>query len=186
MVRMRVKYGKRLSMGIILSREPQLEKPDLVACWPGIGNIGLVAVDTLRGQMRAEELGEIEPYDFFYPKKVVIKVSVLQQLEFPVSKFYFKRLIKKDLMLFIAEEQPSQGGGLYAGGKKAYQMANLVLDVAEKFGSRRVYTSGAAVAPTHHLLKPRVWAVTSSEDMNREVKGYENTVLMGEIEGGGR
>jgi len=64
-------------------------------------------------------------------------------------------------------------------------MANLVLDVAERFGCRRVYTSGAAVALTHHALKPRVWAVTSTDDLIKEVKSYENTILMGEIEGTG-
>ena len=48
-------------MGIRLYKEPELEKPDMVACWPGIGNIGIIAVDTLRGQIRAEELGEMAP-----------------------------------------------------------------------------------------------------------------------------
>lgn len=172
-------------MGIKLYQEPKLEKPDMIASWPGIGNIGLIAVDTLRGQVQAEELGEIEPWDFFYPKKVIIKAGVLEDLGFPSNKFYYKRLEKKDLIFFIGEEQPTDGGRIYAEGMKAYQMANLVLDVAEKFGCQRVYTSGAAVALTHHTLKPRVWAVTSSDDLNKEVKRYENAILMGEVEGAG-
>ncbi len=172
-------------MGIRLYQEPKLEKPDMVASWPGIGNIGIIAVDTLRGQIRAEGLGEIEPWDFFYPRKVIIKAGVLEDLEFPSNKFYYKRLGKKDLIFFIGEEQPTDGGRMYAEGGKAYQMANLVLDVAERFGCQRVYTSGAAVALTHHALKPRVWAVTSRDDLNKEVKSYENTILMGEIEGRG-
>ena len=172
-------------MEIRLHKEPKLEKPDLVASWPGIGNIGVIAVDTLRGQTRAEELGEIEPWDFFYPRKVLIKGGILEDLEFPSSKFYYKRLGKKDLIVFIGEEQPTGGGRMYAEGRKAYEVANLVLDVAERFGCRRVYTSGAAVALTHHTMKPRVWAVTSTEDLTKEVKSYDNTVLMGEIEGRG-
>ncbi|MFQ6122127.1 MAG: PAC2 family protein [Dehalococcoidales bacterium] len=172
-------------MGVRLYQQPSLKKPDMIACWPGIGNIGLIAVDTLRGQIQARELGEIEPWDFFYPRKVIIKASVLEDLEFPSNKFYYKRLGKKDLIFFIGEEQPTDGEGMYAEGRKAYQMANLVLDVAERFGCRRVYTSGAAVALTHHTLKPKVWAVTSRDDLNREVKSYENTILMGEVEGVG-
>jgi hypothetical protein len=74
---------------------------------------------------------------------------------------------------------------VYAEGRKAYQMANLVLDVAERFKCRRVYTSGAAVALTHHTIKPRVWAVPNSETLIQEIKGYENTVLMSDIEGRG-
>jgi hypothetical protein len=174
-------------LGIRLYKEPELEKPDMVAAWSGIGNIGLIAVDTLRGQIQAEELGEIDPWDFFYPKKLTIKASILEDLEFPGSKFYYKRLGTKDLIFFIGEEQPTDGGRMYARGKKAYQMANLVLDVAERFGCRRVYTAGAAVALTHHELKPRVWAATDRRDLIKEVKSCENTVLMSEIEdkGGG-
>jgi proteasome assembly chaperone (PAC2) family protein len=172
-------------LGIRLYTEPKLRKPDMVASWPGIGNIGLIAVNTLRGQVRAEELGEIEPWDFFYPRRVIIKDGILADLEFPSNKFYYQRLEEKDLIIFVGEEQPIDGGRVYAEGKKAYQIANLVLDVAERFGCQRIYTSGAAVALTRHTLKPRVWAVTSSESLIKEVKSYENTILMSEIEGRG-
>src|SRR4030043_458415 len=145
-------------MGIRLRVEPKLENPVLIASWPGIGNIGLIAVNTLVGMVRAEELGEIEPWDFFYPKKVSIRNGVLEDLEFPANSFYFKKTEKRDLLFFIGEEQPASGGRTYAEGTQAFQMGNLVLDVAMKFGGRRVYTSGAAVAPIHHTLRPRVWA----------------------------
>jgi proteasome assembly chaperone (PAC2) family protein len=172
-------------MGIRLYEEPQLENPILVASWPGIGNIGIVAVDTLRGALGAKEFGEIEPWDFFYPKQVLIRKGVLESLEFPSSKFYLKRAGGKDIVFFIGEEQPTEGGRMYAEGRKAYHMANLVLDVAEKFKCRRVYTSGAAVALIHHTAKPRVWAVPNSESLLLELRGYRNTVLMSDIEGRG-
>jgi proteasome assembly chaperone (PAC2) family protein len=172
-------------MGIRLYQKPQLENPILVASWPGIGNIGIIAVDTLREILGADEFGEIEPWDFFYPKQVLIRKGVLEHLEFPSSKFYFKRIERKDIIFFIGEEQPTKGGRMYAEGRKAYHMANLVLDVAEKFKCRRIYTSGAAVALTHHTTKPRVWAVPNSENLIPEMRGYENTVLMSDIEGKG-
>jgi len=157
----------------------------MVASWPGIGNIGIIAVDTLRNMLDAEDLGEIEPWDFFYPKKVLIRNGELKDLEFPSSKFYFKRTGEKDLLFFIGEEQPADGGRTYAEGKKAYQMANLVLDVAQRFGCQRVYTSGAAVAPIHHTTRPKVWAVPNTRGLIDEVKSYENTILMSEVEGRG-
>jgi len=169
-------------MGIRLYQEPHLENPILVAGWPGIGNIGIIAVDTLRGILGAEEFGEIEPWDFFYPKRILIRKGVLEYLEFPSSKFYFKRTGSEDIIFFIGEEQPTEGGRVYAEGRKAYHMANLVLDVAEKFKCRRIYTSGAAVALTHHTTKPRVWAVPNSDSLISEIRGYENTLLMSDIE----
>jgi len=175
----------RRTMGIRLYSEPKLKNPILIAGWPGIGNIGIIAINTLRGVVEAEEFGEIEPWHFFYPKKVSIKNSELKDLEFPSNKFYFKRTEKKDLIFFIGEEQPAEAGRAYAEGRKAYQMANLVLDVALEFGCQRVYTSGAAVAPIHHTARSKVWAVPNSEDLIDEVKRYENTVLMSDIEGRG-
>jgi len=169
-------------LGIRLYKEPRLEKPDMIVGWPGIGNIGIIAVDTLREQIQAEEFGEIEPWDFFYPRRVIIRADQLEDLVFPDNKLYYKRLEQKDLIFFIGEEQPSDGGGTYAEGEKAYQMANLVLDVAAKFACHRVYTSGAAISLTHHTLKPRVWAVPNKEDLIEEVKRHENTILMSEIE----
>lgn len=172
-------------MGIILYKEPKLDKPDLVVGWPGIGNVGLVAVDTLRVQIQAEEIGEIEPYDFFYPTRVIIKAGLIETLEFPTSKFFFQRLGGKDVLIFVGEEQPTDGKAAYATGSKAYDMANLVLDVAEKFDCRRVYTSGAAVALAHHTMKPRVWAAPNREELLDEMKRHENIVLMSEVEGRG-
>ena len=174
-------------MGIRLYREPVLEKPVLIAGWPGIGNIGLIAVDTLRKALMAEEFGEIEPWDFFYPKGIVIRDGELESLKFPSNKFYFKKTEKRDLIFFIGEEQPTDLGRAYAEGEKAYHMATLVLDVAQRFGCQRAYTSGAAVAPIHHTMRPRVWGVPNMETLIDEVRACENTILMSDVEGrGGR
>jgi uncharacterized protein len=176
---------KRRAMGVKIYKEPALENPVLIAGWPGIGSIGIIAVNMLRGVLKAEEFGEIEPWDFFYPKKVLIKNGELIDLEFPSNKFYAKKTEKRDLIFFIGEEQPADGGRTYAEGRKAYQIANLVLDVAQKFGCQRVYTSGAAVASIHHTMRSKVWAVPNTETLIDEIKSYANTILMSDIEGRG-
>ncbi|HEY90296.1 MAG TPA: hypothetical protein G4O07_00540 [Dehalococcoidia bacterium] len=172
-------------MGVRLFAEPDLRQPDMLVGWPGIGNIGVITVDAVRQQTAAVQLGDIEPWEFFYPGKVVIRGSVLERMEFPGNKFYFAQLEDKDLLLFIGEEQPSSQGRVYAEGSRAYKMANLVLDVAEKFGCRRIYTSGAAVALTHHELKPRVWAVATDRKVLNEVRGSISSVLRSDIEARG-
>jgi len=172
-------------MGIRYIKEPELINPVMIAAWPGIGNIGLIAMDTLRRSLQAEQMAYIEPYDFFYPRKVIIRGGELVKLDFPVSDFFYHRTGRHDLILFIGEEQPAEGGGVYAVGSLAYDMANLVLDVAERYGCRRIYTSGAAVAPMHHTARSRAWAVPNSSELIAEFKGYDNTVLMSDIEGRG-
>jgi hypothetical protein len=170
-------------LGIALYKEPELHEPDMIVGWPGIANIGIIAVDTLRVTLKATEFGEIEPWDFFYPEKVVIRAGMLEDLVFPINRFYYRKSGKRDLIFFIGEKQPGESRAGYATGRKAYEMANLVLDVAEKFGCHRVYTSGAAVALIHHTMRPRVWAVPNNEDLIAEINRYENTVLMSGIEG---
>ena len=120
-------------MAVKLYKEPQLKNSVLFCGWPGIGNIGITAIDTLRAVLRAQEFGEIEPWDFFDPRKVRIEAGLLKDLEFPSNKFYFQQAENQDLIFFIGQEQPSDGRARYAEGQIAYQMANLVLDVAEKF-----------------------------------------------------
>ncbi len=169
-------------MVVRLNKTPLLDDPVLLASWPGIGNIGLLAVDTMRQLLQAEEIGYIEPYEFFYPKKVVINDGEMIDLEFPASKFYFKRTEKKDIVFFIGEEQPVWGNRTYAEGVKAYKMANYVLDVAERLGCKRVYTSGAAVTAIHHTARSKVWAVPNVASLVAEIRNYKNTLLMSQIE----
>lgn len=166
-------------MGIRFDKEPPLEEPVLIAGWPGIGNVGIMAVDSLRRMVKAEQFAEIEPWDFFYPSAVSIRDGELKDLGFPANRFYFKRVNQKDLILFIGEEQLGKG-------KENYEMANLVLDVAVHFGCKRVYTAAAAVTQVHHTLKPMVWAVPNSKELIGEVKRYDNVILMSAIEEKGR
>jgi hypothetical protein len=166
-------------MGIIFESEPTFKEPYLVAAWPGIGNVGIIAVDTLRKAVEARQFAFIEPEDLFYPHAVFIKEGNLQDLVFPSSRFYFQKIGGKDVIFFIGEEQPQ-------GEEKMYKMANLVLDVALKFGCRRVYTAGAAVTLTHHTSKPKVWVVPNTEGLIDEIRGYSQATLMSDVQGEGK
>jgi uncharacterized protein len=169
-------------MSVRFVREPELVDPVMIASWPGIGNVGLIAVDTMRKTLQAQEMAFIEPDEFFYPNKAIIRNGELVTLQFPASEFFFKRTGNKDLIFFTGEEQPSEGGKIYAGGNKAFIMANMVLDVAQHYGCKRIYTSGAAVAPIHHTRRSKVWAVANSKLLLNDIRHYENTILMSDIE----
>ncbi|MGI2335177.1 MAG: PAC2 family protein [Dehalogenimonas sp.] len=170
-------------MGYKLEKEPELNAPDLVVGWPGIGNVGLLAVETLWRQLEAEYLGEIEPEPYYYPNGLTVKNGVLEKLSFPASRFYYKRLENRDIIFFTGEEQPADSGSTYASGVKAYRMANEVLDVAQKFGCCRVFTAGAAVSPIHHKATPGVWAVSSVSALLGEINDSRSGRLVSELQG---
>lgn len=168
-------------MGLRFYYKPELRDPVMFVGWPGIGNIGFLAVNALREILKAEEFGTIGSWDFFYPRRVVIEEGWLKELEFPKNRFYVQRVGLRDVLLFLGEEQPSREGKFYAFGEKAYEMANLVLDAGLELGCRRFYTSGACVSATHHQMKPRVCAVVTSKRLIEEVRALPNTVLMSEL-----
>jgi len=163
-------------MGVRLNKEPELKNPVLLCGWAGIGNVGLVAVSTLRRLVRAEEFGEVQPHEFFEPSRVIIRNGLIEEMRFPTTKFYSYRGQNQDLAFLVGEQQP-------ADVQKAYEMANLVLDQAERLGCRRIYTTAASVTTIHHTAKPRVWAVPNSRSLIPEIRQYRNTVLISEIDG---
>jgi len=87
-------------------------------------------------------------------------------MNFPGSKFYFKRTPKKDL-LSSSGRSSRRHGSAYAEGKRAYEMANMVLDVAQQFSCRRVFHLGRGHCRTHHTMHPKVWAVANEKAMLR-------------------
>ncbi len=52
-------------MGIRIHTKKKLNNPVLIASWPGIGNIGLIAVEYMRQQLSTKILADIEPHDFY-------------------------------------------------------------------------------------------------------------------------
>jgi len=163
-------------MSVRLYEEPDLKNATMICGWAGIGNVGLVAVSTLRSLVHATELGEVEPYGYFEPSEVEIVDGLIEQMQFPTTRFYsHQRRDGGDLILLVGEQQP-------ADEQKAYEMASEVLDVAERFGCRRIYTSAASVTTIHHMSKPRVWTVPNTPALLSEVRRYGNTVVMSEVD----
>jgi hypothetical protein len=140
----------RLKAVRILSR-PSLTSPVLVAAWPGIGEVGLMAVTYLRDKLGAERFAHIHPQKFFTLDGCMVKNSVVQNLSLPQNNFYFwRRDGGEDLVIFVGETQPT-----------AYEneFALLILDFAERLGVKRVLTfAGALVSRWEGSPKAQVVA----------------------------
>ena len=133
--------------------EPKLRNPSLIAAWPGMGGVAVIAAKHLIDELGAKELAAIEPYDFFDLGEVSVHNHVVEEPEFPEAKLYFWKGPKgKDLIIFIGEAQPTA---------KGYQMAELILDVAQQFNAKRVYTFAAAPAHIYHTRRPRILGATT-------------------------
>lgn len=166
-------------MAVRLYRRPRLRAPYMLAAWPGIGGVAVRVVSYLKEVLGAEELGEIEPYDFFRPSSILVENNVigipqLEPSDLPQSRFYYWKggSCEHDLVFFIGEAQPVG---------KEWELASLVVDVARKFKVERIYTSAAAVASISYSQRPRVWATATDAGLLDYLKRY-NVVLRDKIQ----
>ncbi|HEY87969.1 MAG TPA: hypothetical protein G4O06_08115 [Dehalococcoidia bacterium] len=145
---------------------PKLNSPSMLATWPGIGSVSSIVATYLQRKLDFKELGEIEASYFFDPIGVMVKDSMVEAPQFPQSKFYYckNKGGRSDTILFIGEDQPVS---------KNYELANCVLDVAQRFQVKRIYTCAAALTRIHHTEPPRVWGVVTSHHADRDLRKYD-------------
>lgn len=148
----------------------------MLAAWPGMGGVAIIAARYLTEKCGAKEFGSIAPEGFFDLSGVLIEDNTVRDLEFPENKFYLSRSRgRRDWIIFIGEAQPLMNG---------YRLANLVLDVAQKFGVKKLYTFAAAPTHIYHTKKPRVLAVATMPRLIRGLEKYDVTLLkQGSISG---
>jgi len=143
---------------------PKLNEPNLLAAWPGVGNVAIIIATYLTSKLTFKDLAEIDPAYFFDPTGVLVEESIIEEPQFPQSRFYYRKSDKpggKDLILFLGDDQPAT---------KGYELAHCVLDVALRFHVKRVYTCAAALTRIHHTEMPKVWGVGTNLAMVQELK----------------
>lgn len=149
-----------------LYAHPKLNSPNMLAAWPGVSNVSIIAATYLKRKLDFKELGEVEASYFFDPIGVVVRDNVVEAPQFPQSKFYYWKNKGEgcDIILFIGDDQPTT---------KGYELANCVLDVGERFQVKRVYTCAAALTRIHHTELPKVWGVVTSQLVAEDLKNYD-------------
>jgi len=144
---------------------PKLNTPNMLAAWPGIGDVATIIANYLKSNISFKELGTIEASQFFDPIGVLVKDNLVESPTFPQSQFYYYKNegSASDTILFIGDDQPAS---------KGYDLANCVMDIAERFQVRRIYTCAAAMTRIHHTEPPKVWGVATSSVVNKDLQRY--------------
>jgi proteasome assembly chaperone (PAC2) family protein len=136
-----------MELPLKLYKKPRLKSPTLVAAWGCVGQVGIGAATYLRDKLRAEEFGEIEPYDFF-DVPTPVKRGIIEPLVFPETKFYYWKDGKgADLIICMADYEPHHA---------RYEYADLILELAVQFKIKKIYTICAFPTPIHHAAQPKV------------------------------
>ena len=155
-------------MKIHFKEKPSLRNPTLIAAWPGMGMLARMSADYLIQQLDAKQFAEIRsPSNDIYFKDGTGKLSQYKH------RFYYCSGKQGDLIVCSGEIQPQSLSEIH-------ELANQVLDVAEEFGAKRVYTFAAV--PNPHDVKPRVFGVVNKPELKEFLR--ENGVQL--VSGDGR
>ncbi|MCL2615835.1 MAG: PAC2 family protein [Dehalococcoidia bacterium] len=140
---------------------PKLKEPTMIAAWPGIANVAMIVATYIARKLEVKELAEVYAPYFFDPIGVMVRNNIVEEPQFPQSRFfYWKNPGGNDLILFIGEAQPNTN---------SYDLANCIVDAAEYFKVRRIYTCAAAITRIHHTEDPKVWGVGTSVEVVKEL-----------------
>jgi len=150
-------------------QEPKVDKPVMVCGLPGIGSVAWLAVNHLQKELKAELFAEIFS-PMFSPKVWLTDDGLVKLMK---GEFYFWKNSGNgtDLLLFSANEQPYSPEG-------QYELADRVLDLAEKFRVRRVITMGG-MATEKFAEQPKVYVGGTEADLVKELEGYGAVKLAG-------
>jgi len=149
---------------IKIRARPNLNEPVLLAAWPGIANVAMIVVTYIARKLEAKELAEVRAPYFFDPIGVMVRNNVVEEPQFPQSRFYYwKNPNGNDIILFIGEAQPTTNG---------YELANCIVDAAEHFKVRRIFTCAAAVTRIHHTENPKVLGVGTSDEVMKALSPH--------------
>jgi len=150
---------------ISLYEKPKLKSPVLVAAWPGMGNVAILAVDYLRSHLGAKPLGELASGDFFAPTGATVTKKIIGSPEIPTNLFYYYTSHKaQDIIFFIGSVQPVP--------HREYDFAKELLKVAKLFDVKMIYTTAAAPTDMYFKDEPRVFAVPTSKKILDEMRKH--------------
>jgi proteasome assembly chaperone (PAC2) family protein len=155
----------------------QLREPWLVAAWPGMGAVALLAADYLRLRLGAEQLVEVPAGEHFQPGGVEVKEGILLPPRAPRTLLSAWRNpgSGRDLVILLGEQQPTSASWRYC---------QAVLDSARELGAVRAYTFAAMAMPSSPKAPARVFAAATEAATLGEVRrlGAE-PIRAGEIGG---
>ena len=140
---------------------PKLEDPTFIEGLPGIGNVGKLAAEHLKDELKAVKFAEI--FSKYFPPQVLVQDD--GQVKLVNNEMHFvKRGHGKDLVLLTGDYQ-----GLTPEGQ--YELSDFILRELKKLGVRRIFTLGG-YGMGRMVTKPRVLGAATGVELVKEMEKY--------------
>jgi proteasome assembly chaperone (PAC2) family protein len=140
--------------------------PWLIAGWPGMGNVAVIAAGYLVHHLDMQPATELPTHDHFDINEVEVKDGLIASPKLPRGVFYRWKNPKKgrDLIVFLGEAQPTAG---------SYSYAHELVEAASRMGVERVVTFASMASGLHPSENPRVFGVASDPTTLAELRKAE-------------
>lgn len=138
----------------------------LIAAWPGMGNVAIIAAGYLVQKLAMREAGELAPGAHFDINEVTISAGLINTARLPRGGFFrwTNPGAGRDLFVFLAEAQPTAS---------VYAYANSLLDAAAAMGVTRVITFASMASSMHPSADPKVACVATDPATLEELRRAE-------------
>jgi predicted ATP-grasp superfamily ATP-dependent carboligase len=149
----------------------------MVAAWPGMGNVAVIAAGYLIRELKIDETGELSAAGHFDINEVSVKDGLITPVRPPrgIICRWTNPGPGRDLIVFIGEAQPNVG---------PYSYARKLMEVAAAENVERVVTFASMASGLKPGQPPRVFGVATDSQTMAELKRAEVAPLEdGEIGG---
>lgn len=150
-----------METSIVQIKDVILKNPIMIEGLPGIGHVGKLVAEHMVEELGAEKIIEIHSYHF--PPQVLVMSD--STVELAKNEVYAWSGGKYDLLLLVGTYQSTTNIG-------HYELTGVYLDIAQKYGVKRIYTLGG-YGVGHLVEKPRVLGAVNNIDLVDEMKKYE-------------
>ena len=129
--------------------------PILIASWPGMGNVGLIATNYLRNKIGAQPLAEIDMNPYFIPEVVLVRNGIADLPKLPTSRIYFCQ--NPDVLIFESDAQIM--------GREGLSIAKSLMRFAADVGVRQVFTTAALPQNTSHKIASQIFGAFTNKEL---------------------
>lgn len=138
-------------------------RPWLVAAWPGMGNVAVIAANVLINELGLEPVLAIGSAGFFDIAEVHVFEGVIEKPRMPRSVLHRGKdpATGRELLVFTAEAQPTYNLWAYANG---------LLDKAAQFDIERVFTFASMASTVHPTETPKVHGAATTKELVEELE----------------
>jgi predicted ATP-grasp superfamily ATP-dependent carboligase len=134
--------------------------PTLIASWPGMGNVGLIATNYIRTKMDAQLLAEIDMTPYFIPETVFVHDGIAEFPRMPSARIFYSQ--NPDTIIFESDVQIL--------GKEGMAITKSLMRFAVEKSVSRVFTTAALPQNISHKADSRIYGAFTSKELLLEFK----------------